>query len=61
VATEAEIGYRDALHQLQRHLHKRFKTLQAELKEVDDTEDCQVRARMSEVEHMLEVLESLHR
>ncbi|OFW78338.1 MAG: hypothetical protein A2201_00480 [Alicyclobacillus sp. RIFOXYA1_FULL_53_8] len=61
MATEAEIGYRDALHQLQRHLHKRVKTLQTELKEADEAEHNQIRARISEVEHMLEVLESLRR
>lgn len=59
--TEAEIGYQDALHQILRHLHRRLKSLQDEVKGAEGEAEGLLRARISEVEHTLNVVESLHR
>ncbi|SFU47405.1 hypothetical protein [Alicyclobacillus macrosporangiidus] len=60
-ATGEEIGYRDAIRQVHRSLERRLKALQEALDGADDKRAEELRVRMSEVEHMVRVVESLRR
>ncbi len=59
--TEAEVGYRDAIRQVERCLQRRLKSLHESSKEGTNDSDRERLARISELEHMLEIIESLRR
>lgn len=59
--TGEELGYQDAIRQVLRHLQRRNKTLEAEQKKADENDIAEIQIRLSEVEHMIHVVESLHR
>ncbi|MCL6442777.1 MAG: hypothetical protein K6T83_04845 [Alicyclobacillus sp.] len=67
MATEAELGYQDAIRQVHRSVQRRLKTLQNEAKELAKTGDENSKAhvelhwRMEELKHVLQIIESLHR
>lgn len=61
VSTEAELGYRDAIHQITRSLQRRHKTLEDDCKEAVADKQQELHVRMQELEHILQILESLHR
>ncbi len=58
--TEEEIGYRDAIRQMERCLQRRLKGLQETPKGGEET-DKERSARISEIEHMMKIIESLRR
>lgn len=60
-ATGEEIGYQDAIRQVRRSLERRLKALQEALDGADDKRAQELRVRISEVEHMVRVVESLRR
>ncbi|MDP9727989.1 hypothetical protein ACOJUR_14565 [Alicyclobacillus tolerans] len=61
--TPEEIGYADAIRQMQRALHRRQKQLQEQLEQPEISSEAEVKlqARLDEIKHCLEVLESIHR
>lgn len=59
--TEAELGYSDAIHQVTRSLQRRLKALEDEGKQAEEDKQEEIRFRMLEIEHLLQVIESLHR
>lgn len=61
MSTEAELGYHDAIHQVSRSLQRRLKVLEDELKEADEPKHQELKVRMDEIRHLLQVLESLRR
>jgi hypothetical protein len=61
VSTEAELGYSDAMHQVTRSLQRRLKALEDEGKQAEEDRQDEIRFRMLEIEHLLQVIESLHR
>jgi len=61
MSTEAELGYRDAIRQVERCLQRRMKSLQEERKNASEQAALEIRIRISEIEHVLEIVESLHR
>jgi hypothetical protein len=58
--TEEEIGYQDAIRQVYRSLQRRLKNLQEQLKSSPE-EAAELKIRISEVEHLMRTVESLHR
>lgn len=59
--TGEEIGYEDAMRQIERALNRRLKALK-ELEEEDNPEEtAMIHARYEEVKHLIQVVESLHR
>lgn len=59
--TGEELGYHDAMHQIERALHRRLKALH-DLEETDDEHElAAIRAKCEEVKHIIQVVESLHR
>jgi hypothetical protein len=62
VATEEEIGYQDGIRHVLRVLRRRLKALEESLEEATDAAVAdRLKARMDEVRHLLDVIESLHR
>ncbi|WP_026961326.1 hypothetical protein [Alicyclobacillus herbarius] len=61
MSTEEEIGYKDAVRQILRSLERRRKVLTEELERADEKTRLQLRARLDEVRHLEQVVESLHR
>ncbi|WDL95565.1 hypothetical protein [Alicyclobacillus sp. ALC3] len=60
--TREQVAFDDALRQMQRALSHRLKSLEAERSELaDETERKELTLRIEEVEHMLDVLKTLHR
>lgn len=59
--TGEEVGYQDAIRQVHRSLQRRLKSLQEECKDADENQQKELRIRISEVEHILHGVESLHR
>lgn len=59
--TGEEVGYQDAMRQVHRSLQRRMKSLQEALKDASSEKQNQLQTRISEVEHMLQIVESLHR
>lgn len=61
MATGEELGYQDAIRQVQRSIHRRLKVLEEESKEAEGDHATQLEVRISELNHVLRVVESLHR
>lgn len=61
MSTEEEIGYHDAMRQMHRSLQRRLKALQEESENASATKQQELSIRMSEVKHILQIVESLHR
>ncbi|MCL6631189.1 MAG: hypothetical protein K6T63_01030 [Alicyclobacillus herbarius] len=61
MSTEEEIGYKDAVRQILRSLERRRKVLTEELEGADEKTRLQLKARLDEVRHLEQVVESLHR
>jgi ubiquinone biosynthesis protein UbiJ len=61
MSTEEEIGYRDAIRQVARSLERRQKALAEELASADEGRKMELKARIEEVKHLLQTLESLRR
>ncbi|CAM3849580.1 hypothetical protein [Alicyclobacillus pomorum] len=59
--TGEEVGYADAMRQVQRSLQRRLKTLQDEYDGAPAEKQVELRARMAEVRHIIQVVESLRR
>ncbi|GMA51526.1 hypothetical protein GCM10025857_28830 [Alicyclobacillus contaminans] len=59
--TGEEVGYRDAMRQVQRSLQRRLHMLQEEYDGADADRQKELRVRMDEVKRMQHVVESLHR
>jgi hypothetical protein len=59
--TGEEVGYQDAIRQVQRSLQRRMKSLQETLKDAPSEKQSQLHTRISEIEHILQIVESLHR
>ncbi|MCL6516678.1 hypothetical protein [Alicyclobacillus sp.] len=60
-ATGEEIGYRDAIRQVHRSLERRLKALRDALDGAEEARKAEIRVRIDEVEHIIRVVESLHR
>jgi hypothetical protein len=61
MSTEEELGYRDAMRQIERCLHRRKKSLLEAPKNQSVEKELERSTRVSEIEHILEILESLRR
>jgi hypothetical protein len=62
MATEEQVGYADAIRQVYRALERRLHHLQDGLNpELPKETATDIRIRMDEVQHMIKVIESLHR
>ncbi|MCL6626039.1 hypothetical protein [Alicyclobacillus shizuokensis] len=61
MSTEEEIGYRDAMRQVQKSLERRHKAISEELEVADEARRMELKARLAEVRHLMQVIESLHR
>jgi len=61
MSTEAEVGYADAMRQLHRNLERRLKVLMDALHGADEDTRKENEIRISEIQHMIDVVESLHR
>lgn len=61
MTNEFEMGYKDALHQFQRLLHRREKSLREELKASAADEECLMRGKILEIQHIIEIVDSLRR
>jgi hypothetical protein len=59
--TPEEIGYQDAVRQVHRSLQRRLKTLEDEHKHSPEPVQTEISVRISEVKHIMNVVESLHR
>ncbi|MBX5437038.1 MAG: helix-turn-helix transcriptional regulator [Alicyclobacillaceae bacterium] len=61
LSTEEEIGYRDAIRQVVRALNRRRKQLLEECREAPEERQRELRQRLAELDHILEVVETLRR
>lgn len=61
VSTNEDLGYRDAIRQVQRALQRRLKALEEARRGTDPQVVREYTIRIEELEHMLNVIESLHR
>ena len=61
VKNEFELGYQDALHQFQRMLTRREKSLQEEVKTVSEGDECILKGKILEIQHIIEIVDSLRR
>lgn len=59
--TGEDVGYRDAMRQIQKSLQRRLKTLEEDCKDASSDKQGALRIRISEVEHILQIVDSLHR
>ena len=59
--TGEEVGYRDAIRQFDRSLQRRLRTLEEMLESAEGENHIKLEAKIDEVRHILQVLESLHR
>lgn len=59
--TGEEVGYADAIRQVHRSLQRRLKTLQDECESAPADKQTELRARIAEVKHMIQVVDSLRR
>ncbi len=60
--TREQVAFEDAVRQMQRALSHRLKSLEEERRELaDEGERKELTLRIEEVEHMLDVLNTLHR
>lgn len=60
MATEEQRGYHDAMNQLHKALERRKHHLQEQAPHSEDKE-AEMEIRISEIDHMLEIIRSLHR
>lgn len=61
MSTEEDLGYHDAMRQVIKCMQRRLKTLQDERKTASPQELSGLDARIAEVVHLIQVVESLHR
>ncbi|WAH37875.1 hypothetical protein [Alicyclobacillus dauci] len=62
MATEEQVGYEDAMRQVHRALERRLHHLKDQLKDTDEADSVhEMRVRVSELEHVLKIVDSLHR
>ncbi len=61
LSTEEDVGYQDAMRQVQRSIARRLKNLEEQFKDAEPDDKAILQARMDELHHMEHVLESLHR
>ncbi len=61
MSTEEELGYRDAIRQVERCLHRRKKSLLEVPKNQSAEKEQERSIRISEIEHIIEIIESLRR
>ncbi|QSO51914.1 hypothetical protein JZ785_24635 [Alicyclobacillus curvatus] len=59
--TGEEVGYRDAIRQVDRSLQRRLRALETELESSEPDEHIEIAARIEEIRHIIQVVESLHR
>lgn len=59
--TGEEVGYRDAMRQVDRSLQRRLRSLEESLEGAEPEKQGLIEARIEEVKHLIEVVESLHR
>ncbi|MFD1676697.1 hypothetical protein [Alicyclobacillus fodiniaquatilis] len=59
--TEEQVGYRDAMRQLHKAMERRLHHLQEQMKSSSETKQSELHVRIEEVQHVLEVIQSLHR
>ncbi|MCY0888586.1 MAG: hypothetical protein OWQ59_09050 [Alicyclobacillaceae bacterium] len=60
MSTEAEMGYEDAIRQVTKSLQRRRNALM-ETAEKDPTRAAFIAERVEEIDHLLQIVESLHR
>lgn len=62
MATEEQLGYRDAIRQVRRALERRLHHLGEDNENRTSTPSTdEIKARMDEIRHMIDIIESLHR
>ncbi|WP_067621395.1 hypothetical protein [Alicyclobacillus acidiphilus] len=62
MATEEQRGYEDAIHQIHKALERRkHHLLEQAPKSCDDDTSKQIQIRLSEIDHVIEIVRSLHR
>lgn len=61
MSTEEDVGYQDAMRQVQRSISRRLKSLEEQWKEAEPDDKETLQARIDELHHIEHVLESLHR
>jgi hypothetical protein len=61
MATGEELGYQDAMRQVQRSIQRRLKALETECKEETGPAVNTLEIQISELQHVLKIVESLHR
>jgi hypothetical protein len=59
--TGEEVGYEDAKRQVQRCLQRRMKALEESLRDAEEEQKPELRTRILEVKHIMQIVESLHR
>lgn len=59
--TGEEVGYRDAIRQVEKSLQRRLRALEDSLDSTEPDNQDEVSARIAEVHHIIQVVESLHR
>lgn len=59
--TSEEVGYRDAIRQVDRSLQRRLRALETELESCEPDEHCKIEAKIEEIRHIVQIVESLHR
>jgi hypothetical protein len=59
--TGEEVGYEDAKRQVHRCLQRRVKALEESLRDASEEQKPELRARILEVKHIMQIVESLHR
>lgn len=60
MSTEAEMGYEDAIRQVTKSLQRRRNALM-ETAEKDQARAAFIAERVEEIDHLLQIVESLHR
>lgn len=63
MATEEQLGYRDAIRQVRRALERRLHHLgeDNDPNRTSTPSTDEIKARMDEIRHMIDIIESLHR
>lgn len=63
VATEEQLGYRDAIRQIRRALERRLHHLEENRPQSQTSKESlnELSVRIDEIRHMIDVIESLHR
>ncbi|WAH42858.1 hypothetical protein NZD89_05360 [Alicyclobacillus fastidiosus] len=59
--TSERVGYRDAVRQVHRAFEHRIHHLQEALKVASGDKAIEIKHRIDEIEHLMEIVDSLHR